>query len=269
MATESVSASEFNELASRYEALERQANSLLSAMSRGRTIRNFLLLALLVLVGALCYTMYSMANRLTSPKFMAELTDGAKVRMEKNGPAVQKQLLAVYERSSPTLIAAFKAQAEKDQPKYVKAAEDEWPKFKSAFEQKMEEKVRDQVKALIVASKPELEHIAPELKTDAKKYEQLELGLVGAAERVVDKQVNQRVLPQLDKLQLNWSHYPMAPAAKPGDESIGMQIVGHMFELLGIAFAKGDGLAAIVEIPNQKPKSSFPKKSDDNAKKGG
>src|SRR5687767_14429111 len=130
MASETVSASEFNDLAGRYEALERQANNLLAAMSRGRAIRNVLLLALLVLVGVLVFTLYQMGNRLTSPKFMAELSDGAMVRVERNGPAVQKQLLALYETSNPVLAKAFQQQAEKDQPKYVAAAEKEWPEFK-------------------------------------------------------------------------------------------------------------------------------------------
>jgi hypothetical protein len=275
MATESVSASEFNELASRYEALERQANSLLAAMSRGRSIRNFLMLALLVLVGALCWTLYSMGNRLRSEKFMLELSNLATERMEKNGPAVQKHLVTLYEKSSPILTAAFQKRAEEDQPKYVAAAEKEWPEFKKSFETKLEERFRDQYKLIVADCKPELEKACPELKTNPDKYRKVEEGLVGAAERVVDKLWKQRVEPPFTKLEANWASYPEAPKAKDDEPSIGMQIVGHGFELLAIVFARGEGLAAFVDMPEKKPlvrpvgPGKEATKSDANAKKGG
>ena len=275
MAAESVSASEFHELAARYEALEKQANSLLAAIGRGRAIRNILLLALLVLVGALTYTIYQMGNRLTSPKFMAELTDGARHRMEKNGPEVQKQLVALYEKSNPILLKAFQERAEKDQPKFIAAAEKEWPVFQKDLEKRFEEKLLDQYKNAIAAGKPELERICPELKSNPEQYKKLEAGLFGVAERMVDKYYTQNIPPRFEKLDVNWRTYPAAPKAQEGDPSIGMQIVGHLYELLAVAFAKGDALAAVVDMPEKKPPvrrtgpSKAPTKTGSEAKKGG
>jgi hypothetical protein len=274
MASETVSAGEFNDLAARYEALERQANNLLAAMSRGRAIRNILLFALLVLVAALVYTLYQMGNRLSSPKFMAELTDRAMVQVEKNGPAVQKHLLALYETSSPVLAQAFKDRAEKDQPKYVKKAEEEWPKLQKGLHERLEEQLLEQYKKAIADVRPELEAMCPELKSDPRKYDELEKGLVGAAERSIDKTIVKHIDPRFQKVDVNWRTYPAAPKPRDGDPSVGMQLVGHLLELLGTAFSQGDALAAMIEVPSKKPVNDrthekAPAKTEPNAKKGG
>ena len=269
MATESVSASEFNDLAARYEALERQANNLLAAMSRGRAIRNILMLALLVLVGALSYTIYQMGTRLTSPKFMKELADNGQKRMEKNSQTVQKHLVALYEKSSPVLMKAFQDRAEKDQPKFVAACEKEWPKFKEDFQKRLEERVRDQYKQAVAEMRPQLEEIAPELKSDPAKLAKLEEGLVNAADRAVNKMIVQQVEPRFEKLETNWRTYPAAPAPREGDMSVGEQIIGHAMELLAVAFAKGDALAAMVDTPDTKApmrRAAPPSKKSDGGK---
>jgi hypothetical protein len=244
-------------------------------MSRGRAIRNVLLLALLVLVGALTYTIYQMGSRLSSPKFMAELTDGAKARMEKNGPGVQKHLVALYEKSNPILMKAFQERAEKDQPTYVKKAEEEWPKFQAELQKRFEERVLEQYKNAIVEGRPELERICPELKANPEKYKKLEDGLISATERAVDKTWVQQVHPRFQKLDLNWRTYPSAPKTRDGEPSVVMQIAGHGMELLAIAFAKGDALAAMVDMPEPKApvRGSAPSKATTktgaDSKKGG
>jgi hypothetical protein len=275
MATESVSAGEFQELAVRYEALERQANNLLAAMSRGRAIRNVLLLALLVLVGALSFTIYQMGNRLRSEKFMIELSNVALARTKANEEAVKKQLLMLYEKSNPILMQAFQKQAEKDQPKYVAAAEKEWPVFQKDLEKRFEERLLDQYKNAIAAGKPELERICPELKGNPEQYKKLEEGLFGVAERMVDKYYTQNIPPRFAKLDVNWRTYPAAAKSREDEPSIGMQIVGHLYELLAVAFAKGDALAAVVDMPEKKPPvrqaapTNAPTKTGTDTKKGG
>src|SRR5205085_2575338 len=102
--------------------------------------------------------------------------------------------------SNPILVKAFQDQAQKDQPKYVKKAEAEWPLFQADLQKRFEERLLEQYKEALAKGRPELERICPELKTNPEKYKQLEDGLVSATQRAVDKTWVQQVNPRFEAL---------------------------------------------------------------------
>jgi hypothetical protein len=268
MATQPVSASEFQELVARYEALERQANGLLGALNRGRWIRNFLVLLLVALVAILCYTLYTTYKKITSPEFVKQLTDMGMERINKKDGPLQKEAVALYERSSPVLMKAFQERAEKDQPKFVKKAEEEWEPFKKDLEKKMIERVEEQYKVVLGKCKEPLEKAVPELRSNPAMYQRLEDGLITGTRKAIDKVLDGKIRPSFDKMEKNWIAYPAAPEPKPDEPSTGTQIVGHMVELLSTAMAKGDALSALVEEPKAPSGATPGSKSAPAPKKG-
>jgi hypothetical protein len=217
-------------IGSRIDELERRMSRLQSASSFSTGARWFFTLALLGVLGAAGYFLYTQYQRVTNKKFIAELSNQATKKFEELSPEAREQINKAVNRVSPIVMKNFQDQLAKDSPKIMAALEKERDPFFASMQKEFEKKLNDRAD-LVLADVEKL--LKDELKIeDPKELEMLKANFKVAIVKLAEEHYSKPLEGELMKLNKSWDSFPLAPPPKSGDPSHEDQIKALLYDIL-------------------------------------
>ncbi len=197
------------DLSQKIAQIEREVDSLRSAISRARMVRFVFLLALIALVLAVVYFFLQLASQVTSEKFMEEIASEAKLHIENNQSDYQKQVQSLVDHSYPILTQAFSDQATKDMQKFTSAMDHERETLTNNLQTQLNDRLSKKYQGVLQEYESKMIETFPEL-ADEKTRDKVIDNFQSIINTLVARNYGDRFNVSSQRLMSIWDEFPAA-----------------------------------------------------------
>jgi hypothetical protein len=197
------------DLSQKIAQIEREVDSLRSAISRARMVRFVFLLALIALVLAVVYFFLQLASQVTSEKFMEEIASEAKLHIENNQNDYQKQVQSLVDHSYPILTQAFSDQATKDMQKFTSAMDHERETLTNNLQTQLNDRLSKKYQGVLQEYESKMIETFPEL-ADEKTRDKVIDNFQSIIKTLVARNYGDRFNLSSQRLMSIWDEFPAA-----------------------------------------------------------
>jgi hypothetical protein len=221
------------------EAVLHESAALAAGLRRGRTLRLILFLVIVVVLAGVGWAAYSEAKEFTSDKNLARLGDVAQRKLEQKQDYYMKQVQDLVKQLSPPLTKAFRDQATKDSPRFLKAVEKERQPFQEHVQTEFEQRLNKRLESLQPRYVRLLKEEFPLLKEEKQQVDMAK-NLAKAMERLLKKYYVDDLHDEFLMLFNAWDNFPVAQEAASGQSSLEDQFIDALKKLLAHRLTHAD-----------------------------
>ena len=280
MSAENPSAADLDQLSQKVTAIERDSMAIGTAMTRGRQFRLGIFVLLFAVVIVFIFKYKAFFEQFTTEAKQEEFMTAAQTTFfgeediehavmtklfdgKEPDAALQDTLNQMAESSGQQVQEIFRAQVESDMGKYTAALHAQREILAQNLEQRLNEMVDEHYKELLNQHQSILE----EKFKDRSQFSEKQLGrmiynLDEAQKRLLKKYYVKELETQLKQLYDQYESFPVAEAAKPGDQPLEKQLLQKMAEMVSLKLSSTPEPAT---IPPPAPKPEEEAKPEEDA----
>jgi hypothetical protein len=204
-------------LAKQIAELESQWNELDMAIRRSATIRRFLILVVVAILGIYIYLYYTFARGFVEPSNRQRVVLAVPERALPNLDAVTHQVNLLVEHTRPAVSKAFGDQLDKDLPAIQAKLEPEYQILIENLQRRADIAVDSYYHDAVVKHRRILEEEFPSVK-DPKAFDTMIANLQESFDPLVEKYYGGKIKAQLEQLNVRWQNFPMLKDKRTRDE---------------------------------------------------
>ncbi|MBI3463727.1 MAG: hypothetical protein HY000_11825 [Planctomycetes bacterium] len=204
-------------LAKQVAELERQWTDLDMAIRRSATVRRFLVLVVVAVLGVYLYLYYSLARGFLDRENLNRVAREVQNRALPNLDAVLDEVRALLDHTGPAVMTAFSAQFEKDMPTIKAKLEPEWKTLLDDMERRLNERMQNAYYEAQDKHQAILAEEFPNVK-DAKDFKLMGKNLDEAIQPLIKRFYGKKIRSQLDQLDETWQEFPQTESRRDREE---------------------------------------------------
>ena len=256
MSADNPSAADLDQLSQSVNALKKEATEIRTAMSRGRQVRLGIFLVLLAVVVYFVFQYVAFFEQFTKEEKLDEFMQAAQTEFfgdEDPETAIQDSLDQMAQSSGETVQEIFRAQVEADMGKYTAALDEQREILAINLEERLNALVDEHYEELL----DQHGSILKEKFKDRSQFSEEQLGrmihnMEEGVKVLLKKYYVEELQKQLDALYNQYENFPVADAAKPGDQPLEKQLLQKMAEMVSLKLSRTSD-PAVIPPPAPKP----------------
>jgi hypothetical protein len=232
-------------VASRIQAVRQDVVAVNQLLASARRVRLWLILVVVVWLGAVVWSFLGMVNRVLSEEFRKEMTEAARPQIDAQTAQVKSQAEKFWNNAQPVLTEAFNKQWEKDTEKFTSSLESQRDLLKENLQKRVEEELKGRYEKIVEKHRKLLEAEFPVVK-DEETHQRMVDNLSVAMTDLVEKYYFEEFKRHLARMDKTWEDFPMVDAPDPKDpeqSSLASQLVVELLDLVPLL------ITASQEIP--------------------
>ncbi|MBI5759528.1 MAG: hypothetical protein HZA46_13500 [Planctomycetales bacterium] len=218
-------------LVSRIQSVKQDVLTINQLLASSRRVRLWMMLVLVVWLGAVAWTFLGLTNRVRSDEYLKELGNAAEKHVGTQTEQLKSEADKFWTHSQPVLMEAFKKQWEVDSPKFSGVIEQQRDEFKANMENRIQSELDKRYAALVQKHRKLLETEFPIIKDEAV-HERMAENLTLAMHTLVEKYYIEEFKRQLERLGQTWEEFPMADPAEKGEPDLADQLFVELLDLV-------------------------------------
>ncbi len=246
---------EIDALSRAVEQVERKTVALRQAIDRGRNVRLCVLVAIVALIGGVCFMFWTLFKQIQGEEYRKKVTDIIITKfLDRDEPVTEEELYDLLfaesdklrESAYPVLSKAFSDQIEKDMPRYSEAVLKERDILAKNLQSRLQERLETHLKVVVNRHQEILREEFPEI-TDKQLHTRMRNNFESIMTELVDEYYVDELGKQMQAVYQNYEDFPVAGPLEPGEDRVQL-LLGALMDLLTIRLAGRETTAAETEL---------------------
>lgn len=248
MSTDNSAPQDSGALGQRVTAVERQVESLTSALRATRLTRTLLLLGFVALILIAVGLFGSLGKRMASEGYQKELASKAQLHFDNNKDAYLGQIRQLMDESTPIIKTAFLERLEQDKPRYTEALNVQREALLENVKARLELQINARHEGTLARFEQVLIEEFPAAADEEVRVRMME-NLRVAVESLVKQYYVDAFQDELQSMYATWDTFPVADAPGADDPPLEDQLIGALLDLMVMKAASGSSLALLEDEP--------------------
>ncbi len=229
-------------LAGRIEALERETAAVTAALAQAQRVRLGITVLLAAFVGLTITVFYRQAKQLGTPAYQDQLWKAVQAKLEPRQDQLLKEAKILYDTAGQKATEVFVAQAKKDLPDYLRAAERERSQLVEQLQMRLEKKLADRFDKSLERYQKVLKQEFP-LADNPLVHERMMNNVGLALQKLAKKYYADQLNVEMFALYDAWDEFPPSPAPGPDEDPLEDQLIGTLLDLLTVKLKNTEHVA--------------------------